>query len=312
MNKKDSNALYINSEDFNFLGGLSPFAKEKINEAKLQYSVLEEEQRDKVILEILTYLFSEDPVVAGKHRKRQWEDGWLENYTDYCKNRELSAIVPKYFDKYNIHRINGKFIKSLTPNFEIGLVRVFQYVIFDRYFRNAKNVYEFGAGTGHNLLRLREVNKDANLFSMEWAKSGVELINEVAKDLKDEKLRGCVFDNFDPDYSVSLNRQSSIYTFAALEQLGENTDSLIDFWVKNNVEKVINIEPMSEPLDENDLPQYLSIQYFKKRNYLKNYIQKLKDLEAKGKVRIHEVVRTGIGSMFIEGYSIISWSPIQD
>jgi hypothetical protein len=27
-------------------------------------------------------------------------------------------------------------------------------------------------------------------------------------------------------------------------------------------------------------------------------------------VVIHEIIRTGVGSLFIEGYSIISWSPV--
>ncbi|SVE25301.1 uncharacterized protein METZ01_LOCUS478155, partial [marine metagenome] len=73
---------------------------------------------------------------------------------------------------------------------------------------------------------------------------------------------------------------------------------------------VVNIEPMSEPLDDNELLQYLSIKYFEKRGYLKDYIKKLKKLEKDGKVVINDITRTGIGSLFIEGYSIISWSPV--
>ena len=171
-------------------------------------------------------------------------------------------------------------------------------------------MYEFGAGTGHNLLRVREVNKDAGLHSMEWAKSGVEIIKNVAKDLNDNNLYGTVFDNFNPDFDIKLQPNSSIYTFAALEQLGASTDSLIDYWMANKASIIVNIEPMSEPLDDNELLQYLSISYFKKRGYLDGYISKLKCLEKKGKVVIHEIIRTGVGSLFIEGYSIISWSPV--
>ena len=221
-----------------------------------------------------------------------------------------SSIVPKYFDKYKIQRLGGEFIVPKSDNFEIGLVSIFQYIIFEKYFKEAKDIYEFGAGTGHNLLRVREVNKTAALYSMEWAKSGVEIIKNVAKDLDDNKLFGTVFDNFNPDLNIKLKPNSSIYTFAALEQLGESTDNLIDYWIANKASIVVNIEPMSEPLDDNNLLQYLSIKYFEKRGYLKNYITKLKDLEKEGKVVIHEIIRTGIGSLFVEGYSIISWSPV--
>jgi hypothetical protein len=88
------------------------------------------------------------------------------------------------------------------------------------------------------------------------------------------------------------------------------TDNLIDYWATNKASIIVNIEPMSEPLDDHELLQYLSIKYFERRGYLKNYIVKLKSLERDGKVVIHEIVRTGIGSLFIEGYSIISWSPV--
>ena len=44
---------------------------------------------------------------------------------------------------------------------------------------------------------------------------------------------------------------------------------------------------MSEPLDDNELLQYLSINYFKKRGYLDGYISKLKCLEKDGRVVIH-------------------------
>ena len=145
---------------------------------------------------------------------------------------------------------------------------------------------------------------------MEWAKSGVEIINNVANNLNDDNLFGVHFNNFIPDYNIKLQPDSSVYTFASLEQLGSNTDDLINYWIANKASIVVNIEPMSEPLDDNELLQYLSIKYFEKRGYLKDYIKKLKKLEKDGKVVIHDITRTGIGSLFIEGYSIISWSPV--
>ena len=167
-----------------------------------------------------------------------------------------------------------------------------------------------GQRTGHNLLRLREINDKANLFSMEWAKSGVDLINLVAEHIGDNKLSGRVFDNFNPDQSIVLEKDAAVYTFASLEQLGDGTDSIIDFWIKNKPSIVVNIEPMAEPLDQEDLLQFLSVKYFEKRKYLKDYITKLRALEESGIIKIHDQRKTGFGSLFIEGYSIIAWSPL--
>ena len=107
-----------------------------------------------------------------------------------------------------------------------------------------------------------------------------------------------------------MDSNASIFTFASLEQMGDKTDDLIKYWTDNKAAVIVNIEPMSEPLDDNELLQYLSINYFKKRGYLDGYINKLKCLEKEGRVVIHEIIRTGVGSLFIEGYSIISWSPV--
>jgi hypothetical protein len=310
MSNTRGNLQNLEEKDFASLGVPSTFVSNKIQEINLKYLFPSKEQRDEIILKLVQYLLSDDVVVSGSHRKIQWEDGWLENLNEYLSSRDLNSIIPKYFDKYKIQRLGGEFILPQSDGFEIGLVSIFQYIIFEKYFKEAKNIYEFGAGTGHNLLRLREVNKSAALYAMEWAKSGVEIIQNVAKDLNDSKLYGAVFDNFNPDFDIKLHPNASIYTFAALEQLGEKTDNLIDYWVTNKASIIVNIEPMSEPLDDHELLQYLSIKYFERRGYLKNYITKLKSLERDGKVVIHEIVRTGIGSLFIEGYSIISWSPV--
>ena len=311
MNKDDKENLFkIELEDFSSLGKLSLFSKKIIKESDLKYSFPDEKQRDDVLILIIKYLFSSDIIYAGLHRKNQWEDGWSENLNEYLESGDLKSIVPKYFDKHNFQRLKGKLIIPQSDNFEIGIVKIFQYIIFEKYFVNSKNIYEFGAGTGHNLLRLREVNKNASLYSMEWAKSGVEIINRVAENLGDNNLSGVCFNNFIPDYNIKLQPNSSDYTFAALEQLGANTDNLINYWITNKATLVVNMEPMAEPLDDSELLQYLSIKYFEKRGYLKGYIEKLKILEKEGKIIIHEITRTGVGSLFIEGYSIIVWSPV--
>jgi hypothetical protein len=296
--------------DFSSLGFDSNFIKEKIDLYNLSYRFMSLEERDEVILIILKFLNSHDVVVSGIHRKNQWENGWAENLNAYRETRELKSIIPKYFGKYKIQRLNGKLIIPKEDNFEIKLVSLFQYLVFEKYFKLLDCIYEFGAGTGHNLLRMREINPNALLYSMEWTESGVDLLNSVAKDLNDSNLKSVLFDNFEPDENISLSRDAGVYTFASLEQLGDNSDRIINYWMKNKPSIIVNIEPMAEPLDDSELLQYLSIQYFNKRRYLKDYIVKLKELEKQGKIIIHEIIRTGIGSYYIEGYSIVAWSPI--
>ena len=74
--------------------------------------------------------------------------------------------------------------------------------------------------------------------------------------------------------------------------------------------RIVNVEPLAETLNEKDLLQNLSIKYFKKRNYLNDYVTHLKSLEKQKKVEIVDSFRTGFGSKYIEGYSIVIWKPI--
>ena len=63
-------------------------------------------------------------------------------------------------------------------------------------------------------------------------------------------------------------------------------------------------------MDENNLIDYLTIKYFNKRNYLKNYLTKLQTLEKENKVEILEVKRLNYGSKFVEGHTLIIWKPV--
>ena len=72
----------------------------------------------------------------------------------------------------------------------------------------------------------------------------------------------------------------------------------------------VHLEPIDELLDDNNLIDDLSIKYFRKRNYLKNYLPYLENLEKNGKINIIKKQRIYSGSYFIEGHSLIVWKPI--
>ena len=66
---------------------------------------------------------------------------------------------------------------------------------------------------------------------------------------------------------------------------------------------------MAEFLDENKLVDFLSIEYFKSRNYLSGFYSHLVELERLGKIEILEKKRLYSGSYFIEGHSLVVWKP---
>ncbi|MSU55024.1 MAG: hypothetical protein EXS46_00615 [Candidatus Taylorbacteria bacterium] len=304
--------ITLNYIDFEKLWNekLSEYVKNKIDGYKLVYSPLEKQEEEQILIKIINTLLDPFLVYSGPHRLKQWEKGWGQNLTELDEQNTVDAVFPHYHGKYAINRLNQSFVKGISPNYERNMLYVILDYVFDKHFRKFENIYEFGCGTGHNLLKLREVNPTVNLFGLDWAKSSQKILKKMVDSGLVQNITGYNFDFFKPNKQVKIAENSAIYTVAALEQVGKNHKNFVSYLIKNKPELCIHIEPIAEMLDENRLIDNLSIKYFRKRNYLNGFLDYLKELELMGKIKIIETKRTYIGSQFIEGYSIVIWKPL--
>ena len=302
----------LTSPDFEsvFNEPISVCIQDRIKKYDLRYFDITSEERDICLQKIVSTLLSDDLVYSGEHRKEQWGKGWGQNLDDLLKNSENNAIKPRYFGKYEINRFKQKFIRAASENFEYNMLGVILDWLFDKYLKEYETVYEFGCGTGHNLARLRSFNPNADLWGLDWAESSQGIIDKYAVINADNKLHARKFDLFNPDFNFELKKGSALYTVASLEQTGERYHSFVDYILKNKPKICFHVEPIEETLDQDNLMDFLSIAYFRKRKYLSGYLTYLNKLELKGKIEIIRTQRTYIGSFFIEGYSIIIWRPI--
>ena len=313
MNKQNNAVKTLDVEDFQRVFGetLSDYVKGCIKEYKFEYGEISLEEFQLLLLKIVKTLMSDQVVKAGEHRLDEWEKGWSENLNlIHSGSSTVNNLIPKYFEKYNVVRWNSRFIQPLTERFEKNSLSIILDWIFDKKLRGVKSIYEFGCGTGHNLFRARAVNKEAKLWGLDWASSSQKIINKMREDGVDENIFSHNFDYFKPDYAFELDADSVIYTVASLEQIGPNWKSFVDYLLLKKPKLCIHIEPIGELLSQDVLLDYLSIEYFKKRNYLDGFLDGLKALEKDGKAKIHQQQRTYIGSLFIEGYSLVIWSPV--
>ncbi|MCK4918251.1 MAG: hypothetical protein KAS02_00480 [Candidatus Pacebacteria bacterium] len=311
MKKRISKKIKLIPSDFEKMFGekLSPYVKNKITDYNFSYYDLSSSERDGCLKIIFQTLLKDFIVYAGEHRQKHWEKGWNENFKNLSKNNKIDEIIPKYF-KYDVLRINQKFIKISSKSFEKNSLAVIINWLSDKYMRGAHSIYEFGCGTGHHLLNIREINPKANIWGLDWAKSSQKIIKKIAEQLSDSKLFAQQFDFFHPNKNLVLDKDSVIYTVAALEQTGSNFKPFIKYILKNKPKLCIHIEPITELLDETNLLDYLSIKYFEKRNYLSGFLDYLKELEKGKKIKIIKTQRTYMGSLFIDGYSVIIWKPL--
>lgn len=305
------NALSIQDFEGAFGETLSPYVTDQIRRYSFKYTELSNDEKEGLLIKIVETLLDKNLLQSGEHRLEQWESGWAENLELFLRNpKNPNLIVPKYFNKYGAIRWRGNFIRPISEQFEQHSLAIILDWLFDKYLRDATAIYEFGCGTGHNLFRARAVNSSARLWGLDWTVASQRIIERLAQHGIDPDIHAHRFDYFNPDQSFHLAPNSVVYTVASLEQVGTRWDKFIDYLLLNKPRLCIHIEPIAELLNPAKLIDYLAIEYFKKRNYLEGFLTGLQKLEKQNQVRIHYAQRTNIGSLFIEGYSVVVWSPI--
>lgn len=257
----------------------------------MKYKLLNKKEEEEAIIKILDTLLDNSIPFSGKHRLNQWEKGWGENV-------KSGDNTPKYFGKYKINRLNGKLVWGLSNNYEQEMLYTLVDELAKKYLTKANTICEFGCGTGHNLIRIKKVNPDVRAIGLDWTKASQKIVQQFA-------MEGYNFDFFNPHFNMP--KGSGVITVAALEQTGRKYKRFVSFLLKRKPSIVVHIEPIPELLDPTNLLDYLSIKYMEKRKYLSGYLDYLRELEKKGKIEILEARRSGIGSFFIDGYSIIVW-----
>jgi len=288
---------------------ISDALAKRIGEYDFRYFNLIPAERDQCLLFIVKLLLDSRVGKSGEHRQSEWEAGWSENL-DMVKAGDPHGLIPLYFDKYDVMRLRGEFVKVLAPDFEYNALAVIERWLFEKYLSDVKSIYEFGCGTGHNLLRAREANLHAELFGLDWAETSQRIIAESVKTGVLQNTVGKHFDFFHPDETFLIEPDSGVYTVAALEQMGKDFVPFVEYLLRQKPRIVVHIEPMYEFLDEKNLIDYLAITYYRKRNYLWGLSDYLHQLAGEKRIKIHEAKRTNVGHFLTDGYSAIVWSPI--
>lgn len=308
----DQNKTYqLTKEDFEdvFQESLSKYVQERIREYNFVYSKVTFDEFSECLRQIIETLLNPNITKSGEHRREAWEKGWGENLQKFNEHNSIEAINPLYFKKYSVVRWKQNFIKPLSDNFECNSLAIIQDWLFDKYVRKASAIYEFGCGTGHNLLRVRNVNPLVAIWGLDWVISSQNIINEMVNKGIVNNFHAHNFDYFKPDTNFNLENDSIVYTVASLEQIGSRFKPFVNYLLLNKPKLCIHIEPIVELLNKDNLLDYLSIEYCNKRNYLNGFLAYLRQLENKNTIKIHRLQRTYIGSLYIDGYSVIVWSP---
>lgn len=303
----------FSQEDFSNLLGIpewefSENAKSVIERENFMYRLLSPEEREELMVDVSTAIFVDKLTVSGPEKHAVWEKGWNENLQAFSKSGDPSELTPKFVRKGVPKRVNGMYILPACDNFESNFVRVMREVLFKKYFSNIDSLYEFGCGTGNNLLAAAEILPGVKFHGLDWSSSSIKLVKKIAE-IKNLDIQAHLFDMFQPDVTLPLKHNDGVLTIGSLEQLGPNFINFLNFIIQKSPSICLHFETMNEIYDRKTLPDFLAIEYSKARNYLQGFLTELKKLEANGKVKILQVQRV-FGSQFHEGYSFVAWAPI--
>ena len=286
---------------------LSKFCLDLIAGNNFKLTKIQGVDRDKLIIEIIERILQDTQVVGAPNRTDVWFNGWAENLNTFRAQPDSEdTLLPKFIREKRPIRWMKEYWLPHAKNFEKNYIEVLQSYIFTEFMDNCDSIYEFGAGTGHNLLAASKIYPEKKLFGTDFVGSAVELIGEVGQ-RKGINLKSEIFDMLEPNYEFRLNPSSGVLTFGALEQLSGNLDNIFDYFVKQPAEIYVHVEPSIEFYDPNYLEDYLAALFQGRRKYSDGLISRLKKMEQKGEIDLLKCRRLGFGSLMMEGYNLFVW-----
>lgn len=278
-----------------------------IDNFDFRYTVIQDQERDAIILDVLNSIDSGNFKASGKNRKNDWESGWQENLEAFISSDyDVSTLAPKYISKHGVSRLFSNYIRPYDRLFELNFYTVYRHFLFSSYLGNYKNILEFGCGTGYNLVIMNRLFPEKKITGLDWAESSVNIADALGKQLN-IPVSGRRFDYFAPDYNLDIREDSVVITLNSLEQIGSDYHAFLDFLLAKKPALCINAEPFLEMYTEGNLLDCLAIRYHKSRNYLNSYYTTLKQLEADGRIKLEKEQRVPFGNYFHEGYSYMIW-----
>lgn len=313
-NAEDLSMLSLN--DFGELFGtdtedIGRYCPDGIGELDFRYRKLAPAERDYLILSILKKIDSYDLPTSGQNRKADWERGWEENLREFIDSGyDFGKLVPKYFKKNVPVRLNGDYVMPVDSDFVLNCTKVFRNWLFGKYFKGVNSIYEFGCGSAAHLAFLATIYPDKKLYGLDWARPSQEIIRLLAEHYG-WKIEGHYFDIFAPDPNLHLDVNSVVFTFGAMEQVGTQHEVFLQFLLRESPFLCINVECLLELYNPSYLTDYLACKYHERRNYLRGYLTRLRELESEGHIEILKTHHQRFGNIYNDSHSYVIWKPRQ-
>ena len=280
--------------------------------SSMSYDIIDGEKKVKLINKIIESIFvSQNFRVIKKNSLDVWNKGWGEIY-DKIKNKKFdeNSIVPQYFSLHKVLRFQNEYIKT-HKYFAYHMDQLIRKLVLYKFVNRNSNIIELGSGTGNNQILINKLFPKVKQTASDWSSSSLSINRLISKKIKkDIKIVKLNMINLKGWENLEINKNSLLLTTHSLEQLSDYSSNLLQKILDSNFKRVINIEPIIENYDHDNLLDFLAISYHKKRNYLINWLSNLQKLERKKEIKFIFNKRFKFGDKFHEAYSVIVWEKL--
>lgn len=286
---------------------LPAFVREALLSSPLRYRRLAPAERDAVLRDLREQIDSPSIAEVGPHRQEVWERGWGEALAGFVgSGHDAAHLVPRYTRRGEAIRFDGDYAQPDGEDFEVRLSRHQRQTLFGRFFAGCARVYEFGCGTGLNLVYLSEVLPGTPLVGLDWVDASRRLVEAIAARLPQVSYRPFDFFRVAP---FELGEGSGVCTVTALEQAGADFGPFLDFLLAARPRVALHIEPLAEFYGADPFG-VIGSAYHRKRRYLDGFLTRLERLAAQGRVEILFRHPTGFGIQRHDPFSAVAWRPL--
>jgi SAM-dependent methyltransferase len=283
--------------------------RELIAAGNWAYAPITGADRDAVILDLLQRVEQRTLSSVANQDRSRWLTGWAEILQSFRQTEgAVEALWPKYLRPGLPVRLHKDFVRTDNPEFESRWYEVFRSWFFRTHLDGFDAIYEFGCGSGFNVAELARLFPGTAIHGLDWAEPAVEIVEDL-RQRHGLNTHGRLFDFFHPDGSLELTANSAVLTIGALEQTGTEFQPFLDFVLACKPRLCCHIEPIVEWYDPASLVDHTAIRAHEVRNFWRGFPAALAALERQGRVRVHKTKRSGFGSLVLEGYSQLIWSP---
>lgn len=191
---------------------------------------------------------------------------------------------------------------------------------------SVKRIVELGAGWGKNLFNLFKFGAplNAEYWGLELTRTGRKLMEQVGAEVAPTmKIRSAPFDYYNADFAqFSDSVDTCVFTHHSIEQIPEIPVQLIErILAIPGFRRCLHFEPCGFQipsntwLDDSRQMKFMcgvdedNKRFAEKRNQNRNLYPLLRDMEQKGKLKIHAVKKYFTSHLINNATTLIVWGP---